>query len=241
MKRSIPLIIITQILLLPVPGFAGHPWPIYPHVMNVTSTSAEIAWKTFPSVEKSTFSWGETECEYTNSLEVNRGMPSHVYLNNLEPGKRYYYKVEHADLIAQAWFETNPLPTSDAPYKFAAIGDGGSGFEVQDQIATQMRLLRPKFVIHTGDLIYPHGEGKHLKNKFFDPYHSLMNTSPFYIALGNHDYDTKEGQEILDAISLPQNDIDNSEHFYTFVYGNSRFIALDSNLFLKSGSVDKII
>lgn len=203
--------------------------------MNVTTTSAEIAWKTFPSVDKSIFSWGSEECEYNNTFEISRGMPSHIYLSNLEPGTRYYYKVQHATLTAQAWFETNPLPDSDAPFKFAALGDGGSGFEVQDQINTQMRLLRPKFVIHMGDLIYPHGEGKHLKNKFFDPYHSLMNTSPFYIALGNHDYDTKEGQEILDAISLPQNDIDNSERFYTFVYGKSRFIALDSNLFLKQG------
>lgn len=203
--------------------------------MNNTSTSVEIAWKTSSSIEKSIFLWGESALEYKNLIEIKRGTPSHIYLNHLMPGKRYYYKVQQDYLTAEAWFETYPLPSENNSILFTALGDSGSGFEVQDEVATQMRFRRPNLVLHTGDVIYPKGEGSDLKDKFFDPYHSLMNTSPFYLSLGNHDYQTKEGKEILDAISLPKNDIDNSENFYTFTYGNIRIIALDSNMFITRG------
>jgi len=227
-------VVCVALVLLSSSVFAGHNWPIYPHVSNSSSTGIDIAWGSKGG--NSLLEVGEAKGDYNlHRFVIPAGTKPHIRLNNLDPSKRYYYRVTNKKLVAEAWFDTHPQPGEEVSFTFAAIGDSGSGFDIQDEVAAQMRYLRPSFVVHTGDIIYSHGQAKHLKNKFFDPYHSLMNTSPFFLSLGNHDYDTREGMDILDAVHLPTNPVTETEHYYTFTYGNTRFIALDSIRFLTEG------
>jgi len=225
----------SLLILLATNSFAGHPWKIYPHVSAPTTTSAHLSWGRYKA-KASVLDIGTEPDDYTFRQYVIKGTENpHVLIEGLEPGKRYYYRLRYHKLEARAWFETNRLSEDHRPFTFTALGDSGSGFPVQDEVATQMRLLRPKFVLHTGDIVYGKGQAEYLKDKYYDPYHSLMNTSPFYLALGNHDYLTRDGFDVLDSVILPTNPVTNNEKFYTFIYGNTQFFALDSTRFIQVG------
>src|SRR5688500_1221364 len=76
-----------------------------------------------------------------------------------------------------------PSPTASAitevpPFRFAVIGDYGSGFATQHEVADRMCDWRRDHpfddVITTGDNIYPDGAQEHFQRNFFGPYSCLL-------------------------------------------------------------------
>ncbi len=84
------------------------------------------------------------------------------------------------------------LPNRPDSFKFAVIGDFGTGDRPQYQIGEQMAKLRGTFpfdlVITVGDNIYGGERPQDMKNKFEAPYKALLDGGvKFYASLGNHD------------------------------------------------------
>lgn len=112
-------------------------------------------------------------------------------------------------------------------YKFIVWGD--SQFQNPDEfekIVKETELLKPAFVIHTGDMI--HGYTYDINNarrqwKRFKKQIAPL-TVPFYPTPGNHDVTTKEIQPAF------QEAWGKDKLFYSFDYKNSHFIIL--NVFL---------
>jgi predicted MPP superfamily phosphohydrolase len=85
-----------------------------------------------------------------------------------------------------------PLPNRDGTFKFAVLGDFGTGDRTQFELARQMADLRSRFkydlVVLVGDNIYGSERPQDFRKKFEEPYKPLLDAGvKFYASLGNHD------------------------------------------------------
>jgi predicted MPP superfamily phosphohydrolase len=84
------------------------------------------------------------------------------------------------------------LPNRDGSFKFAVLGDFGTGAQTQFELARQMSALHDRFkyshVILVGDNLYGSERPQDFKKKFEEPYKPLLDAGvKFYASLGNHD------------------------------------------------------
>jgi predicted MPP superfamily phosphohydrolase len=84
------------------------------------------------------------------------------------------------------------LPNRDGSFKFAVLGDFGTGDRPQYQLAEQMFAVYKKFkydfVMLVGDNLYGAQRPQDFRNKFEVPYKPLLDAGvKFYASLGNHD------------------------------------------------------
>ena len=85
-----------------------------------------------------------------------------------------------------------PLPNAAGSFKFAVLGDFGTGSRQQYELAEQMTKLRSTFkyeiVTLVGDNIYGSERPQDFVRKFETPYKPLLDAGvKFYASLGNHD------------------------------------------------------
>jgi calcineurin-like phosphoesterase family protein len=153
-----------------------------------------------------------------------------VTLTGLAAGTLYHYRVAGAGrILAEGHSFSTARGEEDPRFTFAVLGDSGKGNGAQYAVAERIKAIRPDFVLHTGDVVYPAGAARHFDDRYFRPYRDLIATTPFFLSLGNHDVATANGQAYLDAFPLPSNNPAGTKRYYSFEYGNARFIALDSN------------
>jgi predicted MPP superfamily phosphohydrolase len=84
------------------------------------------------------------------------------------------------------------LPNKEGSFKFAVLGDFGTGSTEQYQLADQMVKLHARFkydfVVLVGDNLYGSDRPQDFKAKFETPYKPLLDAGvKFYASLGNHD------------------------------------------------------
>ena len=197
-----------------------------PYLQSVTTTSAIVVWQTDqPGNSRVDYGAGD----YTHSIDLPDLTNEHVItLTDLITGTEVLYRVSTNGVeLASGSFRT--AAGADQPFSFAVIGDSGTGSTAQVAVADRMVALDPQFVLHTGDVVYPNGQADGYDPFFFQPYQALARRAPIFPALGNHDYDTRQGQPYLDAFYLPHNNPANTERYYSFDWGNAHFTALDFN------------
>jgi hypothetical protein len=157
-------------------------------------------------------------------------------LTGLQPGTTYHYQaLEGGQVVGEGSFHTNRGP-GDNHFRFAVLGDTGSGNANQYAIAKRIRDWQPEFVLHTGDVVYEKGLAQDYPARFFGPYHELMASTVMYLSPGNHDYGSGHAKAYLSAIDAPRANPNEPENWYTFTYGDAQFFALDSNRAFEVGS-----
>jgi predicted MPP superfamily phosphohydrolase len=119
------------------------------------------------------------------------------------------------------------LPNRDGTFKFAVLGDFGTGDRAQYQLGEQMAKVQARFpfelVITVGDNIYGGERPQDMKKKFEEPYKPLLSKGiQFFASLGNHD---DRGQSRYALFNM------NGKTYYTFKAprGNVRFFALETD------------
>jgi predicted phosphodiesterase len=141
-----------------------------------------------------------------------------VTLTGLSPHTGYHYQVEvdGVSLARPSTFRTAPRP-DQSDFAFVAFGDTRTQHAIHEQAVDRIQQLAPDFVLHTGDLV-EHGGALEQWATFFEIEKPLMARAPLFPTLGNH-----EGNSVhyFDRFHLPGN-----ERWYTFDYGNARFICL---------------
>lgn len=204
-----------------------------PMVARVGPTGATIAWQT-ARPGRGLVRWGKTpDCPSTARAE-RESARQEVALTGLAPATRYHYWVslDGTSRATPVWtFQT--APAGQAAFRFALLGDSGGGKKPQHAVAQAILAARPAadFLVHGGDLIYPAGADADYPEKFFRPYKDLLPTRPFYGCIGNHDDATDDAQPYLDNLVLPDNNPGKHERWYSFEWGGSRFLCLDSTRF----------
>lgn len=121
--------------------------------------------------------------------------------------------------------------SADGGLTFAVVGDTGTGGAEQAAVAGLLTRMKPGFILHTGDVVYPAGEYGSYGPNFFTPYRELLKTAPILPVPGNHDVATRDGEPYLKTFDLPRNNPQGTERYYSFDEGNAHFVALDSELY----------
>ena len=203
-----------------------------PYLQSTTRDSVSVVWQTDIAGD-SVIEYGETG--YTEVLSDTAPITTHVMrVSGLAAGTTYRYRVSSGSAVLhEATLAT--APDTGGAFEFVVIGDSGTGSQAQRAVAAQMLALDPDFILHTGDVIYPKGEAQWYGPYFFTPYRDLLDHSPVFPSLGNHDYGTADAQPYLDAFYLPEAS-SGGERYYSFDWGNAHFVALDTNQPYASGS-----
>ncbi|MEL6928160.1 MAG: metallophosphoesterase [Cyanobacteria bacterium J06600_6] len=134
-------------------------------------------------------------------------------------------------LPAQTIAENSVVSPKQAPaFRFAAIGDVGTGKAGQMAIANVMNdyyQQRPlELVLMAGDNIYEDGNIRRVGATFSKPYHYLRQQEvPFYAVLGNHDVLSNNGEDQVNFSSFNM-----QGRYYTFSRDLVQYFALDTNV-----------
>jgi hypothetical protein len=152
-----------------------------------------------------------------------------IVVTDLEPGEHYtYFPLANGTPVAEDSVFRTDHPTM--PFSFLVFGDSGSGGTRQYAVARiASRAAPPDFVLHTGDIVYEHGEATHYDRKFFRPYREILRRLVLWPALGNHDLHADDGAAWLAMFDTPANNPEGSERYYSFTHGNALVVVLDSN------------
>jgi len=127
-----------------------------------------------------------------------------------------------------AWAQQ--LPNHAGSFRFAVIGDSGTGgrrqYEIGALLGQYQKTLGFQTVLMLGDNIYGRETARDFRNKFELPYKALLNSGvKFYAALGNHDSPSQASYELFNM---------GGQRYYTFKPREGiRFFALDSTAITK--------
>jgi acid phosphatase type 7 len=210
-------------------GATGLEQPREPYVQGVTASSAVICWVS-QHPGSGVVEYGKTPelgCKETDPRVRRRHV---VALAALDPGSTYHYRVEGVGGSSSGCFRTAPVG-DDSRFSFAVVGDSGSGGKGQLAVAALLERLRPDLVLHTGDVVYPAGQERHYDRRFFAPYRNLIKTVPLFPVLGNHDVRKGNGAAFLENFHPPLGSPGSTKRYYSFDWGNTHFVALDSELY----------
>jgi acid phosphatase type 7 len=210
-------------------GATGLEQPRGPYVQGVTASSAVICWVS-QHPGSGVVEYGKTPelgCKETDPRVRRRHV---VALAALDPGSTYHYRVEGVGGSSSGCFRTAPVD-DDSRFSFAVVGDSGSGGKGQLAVAALLERLRPDLVLHTGDVVYPAGQERHYDRRFFAPYRNLIKTVPLFPVLGNHDVRKGNGAAFLENFHPPLGSPGSTKRYYSFDWGNTHFVALDSELY----------
>lgn len=204
-----------------------------PYLQSTMRDSAIVVWQTDIAGD-SVLQYGESGFTHAISATASIATTHVISVTGLTAGTIYRYRIlTGGTVLHEASFATAPNP--GRAFSFVVIGDSGTGFQAQHNVAAQMRALNPDFMLHAGDVIYPSGQAGGYDPYFFAPYAGLLDHMPVFPVLGNHDYVTANGQPYLDAFYLPAAG-PGGERYYSFDWGAAHFVALDSNQAYQPGS-----
>ena len=197
-----------------------------PYLQSPASDSIVIVWETDRPMPGEVF-YGLGGAYDQQVVSTDTGLRHEVTLHGLQPGVEYAYRIASRGYpLAEAGrFRTAP-PAEAASFTFAAFGDTRTGHEVHRRVAEAILAERPDFALHTGDLV---GFGSQVSewDRFFDLERGLLASVPLFPSLGNHE---ENSARYFEAFVLPGN-----ERWYTFEWGNARFISLQIDAIVPFG------
>ncbi|MGK5081672.1 metallophosphoesterase [Bdellovibrionota bacterium FG-1] len=160
-------------------------------------------------------------------------------LEHLKPGTHYAYRVvkpQGLGLYQEGNFVT--APTSDqTPFHFVVWGDNQHNPSIFTQVSEAMLATQPDFGVGVGDFSDNGFNRSQWATEFFQPGAHFLANVPVFLAAGNHDYGFAQGVHWNFSPSSPGRreyralfrNPSGNRMYYSFNYGNSHFIVLDTN------------
>ncbi|MDX2360656.1 MAG: metallophosphoesterase [Crocinitomicaceae bacterium] len=222
------LLLFTIILLASADSFS-QVVDRYNYIQKPTDTTVGVAWRT--SVQAvGTIQWGTNPSNLTNTLSDPIATSKHFYeLTGLAANTHYYYQTStDAGYISAIDDFYTAKPNDLSNFSFLHYGDCGYDNSVQNQIAGLMEAEDAAFGVVAGDV--DQGTGNNYDEVFFGVYQDILKRSCHFTAIGNHDTYADNAATYLDEFYLPTNNPQQSERYYSFTWGNAKFICMDSNI-----------
>ncbi|POZ93004.1 metallophosphoesterase family protein [Petrotoga halophila] len=181
-------------------------------------------------------------------LEIQNEFPleyHYIELSDLQPDSFYEYVINVEDTYTlnevkteKRAFKTKPLDENINTFRFIVYGDTQIYDERHAYVVKRIvedSDLNAAFILKPGDHT-EEGTSENSWSKFFESAYPLSSQIPYYMVLGNH-----ERNSILyyRAFELPSGGGDYSKRWYSFDYGNSHFVILDSNILESSNLYEK--
>lgn len=221
------------------PGFSTSQATYFSRLPAVWAVRKDSAVITFSTEGEATLTYGERPALMQQAKNIGSGQDHRYVLVGLKPNTLYKYLVKTADGTAESSFTTE----GTGSFTFAAFGDsrpndGDELPEVFPRLIREMADHSPKFAVGVGDNIQlTPWYGLSITDKVvrgrYDAYlksiNSLNCTTPFYMALGNHDKGTDPiaMKGFNEAFVVPQN---GGNGFYSWDYSGSHFVVLNTEL-----------
>ncbi len=200
-----------------------------PYIQNTTRHETTICWRTTDPAPSLVHVIGQPDVSANAILEKEHA----VTISNLKEATSYTYKVDGED--GEHTFTTAPGP--DAGFKAVVIGDSGEDTKGQMAVAKNMEKETFDLFLHTGDIVYPHGEDENYDSKFFKQYNSLIGSHNFWAAVGNHDrHKPSLGEPYKRLFKQVPNNPAKDPYYYSFTWGCAKFVSIESyTMFKKPG------
>ncbi len=208
-----------------------------PTVNMLTQNSVVIAWwTTTPGFSRVRFG---LDSSVENVVENSTLVKNHeVKLKGLEFNTTYYYQVETAEISSDIYQFHTAKGFTD-PFMFAFLGDNRPQTEIIEQpevfssITNNIIASSPDLVMHGGDDIDAKvGQSSEIRYAQWKAFRDITDQShhntPWIFAIGNHDDPENYGPASFTEIFTQPTDADPFERFFSFDYGNSHFIVLDT-------------
>ncbi len=220
-----------------------------PSINLVTPDSVTIVWRTAEPASGSielTDRYGKI-ISLTKENQSKPSLKHQVTIKNLLPEMQYGYTV--ISDCSSGWFRSEWISFSTAvkqntSFRFASLSDcrgneNGVNVKVLSKIIEKVSATNPKLIVFEGDLIngvceIPQALIQYDQwKKVLQPY---WQSAPVYPGVGNHENSVKVdgrqyGEKVFaEEFCVPQNGPKSYKGVaYSFDYGNSHFISLDSN------------
>lgn len=241
MLRSIYIsVLLLSGIALSAQDNKGFEFRSLPYLQNMTNDGVTV----ISVAGKSCFSYvsyGETKdlnqkafASHHGQIDANVPVQK-IRLSNLKPGTTYYYQVISKEInVYQAYkFQygdsiISPLKSFTLPYaekskfSFLAFNDVHSAPAYIDSVC----LKNPDFdfVCYNGDMLDYINNDEQIINQLCNPSAKYFGGSkPFVFARGNHETRGAGARSLIQYLDSP-----NGEYYYTFVWGNTCFIILDT-------------
>ena len=198
----------------------------YPFIQSPNQSSAIIAWRRATSAI-GTVKWGTSSTSLNNTLVEPAATQSHaVTIPGLLPNTKYYYQALSDTFTSAVEYFYTAKPDSVRQLNFLVYGDCGFNNSQQDGIATQMSAKTSEFALVVGDIDQLVGNAYDVD--YFQHYTNMLKHECHFTAIGNHDIMTNN-TNYQNAFNLPHNNPANSPLYYSFTWGNAKFITIDGN------------
>jgi hypothetical protein len=190
-----------------------------PYLQSVTQTGITVMWETSePAASLVEFGKGgqlDRRAGHEEAVTIHE-----VWLEGLEPATEYSYRVVSGEAGSPVYaFKTAVL--REQPFRFVVWGDNRSDPEMHHMVCEGMVAARPDIAVNVGDVVARGDDYSLWGREFFGPAAELFTRVPFWVAIGNHEGNT---HWFYDFLSFPP-----PENYYSFDYGNSHFVVLDTN------------
>ncbi len=153
----------------------------------------------------------------------HRGFLFESVLKNLQPGKKYTYRISCNDTnLASGWFKTTPVKQENI--HFVAMGDSRSHPDIFGSILKRVQSDEPDFIISMGDLVVAGGVYEQWGKYYFDVAGNVINHIPLVSCLGDHETSPDDGELFRYFL---RKDESTDKQWFSFDYGSAHFVALD--------------
>jgi 3',5'-cyclic AMP phosphodiesterase CpdA len=185
---------------------------------------------------------------FTRTKKTGPASTEHtILIDSLAASRTYYYRVKTGTNTlgdSTYFFKTAPAVGSSEKFRFWSLGDMFPG-AVQERVYEAFLKYNganyTNFLMTVGDNTYNGGSDGGFQSNFFDVYQkgTFMRQSALFMGIGNHDYGGyPHVQDLPDMgyyqiFNLPAKGElggipSGSEAYYSFNYGSTHFISLDS-------------
>lgn len=227
-----------------------------PYLQSMTNTSVKVMWRTSDSTY-GIVNYGDAPNALNHTIVDTVFTKNHIVkISGLTAKTKYYYSVGFGNTTLaggndQHHFVTALTPGDSTPFRFWVTGDFGGGSN--DQIRARrwfeeyIKLNPVTGWLWLGDNAYTNGTDDEYSRKVFSSdygYDSIFRFLPFYPIPGNHDYISVNGTDDPRYHGGPYYDIvevfkngemggvpSTMEAYYSYDYGNTHFLALNSELY----------
>jgi len=215
-----------------------------PYLLMNSSDSIRIRWGTDDDVTGRVF-YGTEPGKLDKVVAEQDAVRDHrVTLGNLQPGTRYYYRIQNnTDWLQEKpeWFYTSPAESSNPSSRVWVLGDPGYASESQRKVrdsalAWMQRHMRPQhpyldMVLTTGDNAYNSGKNAEFDRNFFQSYKYIFRNIPVWPVFGNHDARRWAFYDIFDSPMQGQSGgvPSGNRAWFAFDHGYAHFVILDSH------------
>lgn len=209
-----------------------------PYLLGLNTTNVTIAWETFQidnNIKLVYFSDDEEAIEAKILFEKEPSCKDYIdgcylctsVLDNLQENKKYIYKIYQGDCcLVEGSVKT--LAKSPEKLKIITVSDSHL-FNTNKAFSTMIENEKPDFILHSGDISFGTGyQREQYEQNWFRKIPDILKNYGVYYVPGNHD-DGVFFETLFINPQLRDFKQNNFQHNYSFNYGNTHFVFVDSN------------